>query len=197
MGKRTQFDADYYERFYLDPATRVTDEAQVQRLGAFVASYLRYLDVPVDEVLDVGCGIGLWRAVLEEEFPGASYLGMEVSEYLCERYGWKRGSITELRARKQYDLVICQGVLQYLTGAEARAAIENLGRVCRGALYLEALTREDWDDGVADQARTDGDTHLRSARWYRRELAPHFVHVGGGVWVSQRADVPLYALERA
>jgi trans-aconitate methyltransferase len=122
---------------------------------------------------------------------------MEVSEYLCERYGWKRGSIADWRARKQYDLVICQGVLQYLTTAEARAAIENLGRVCRGALYLEALTREDWEQGVADQARSDGDTHLRSARWYRRALAPHGAHVGGGVWTSERAAVPLYALERA
>ena len=197
MGKRTQFDAEYYQRFYLDPTTRVTDEAQVQRLGAFVASYLRYLDVAVNEVLDVGCGIGLWRAVIAEEFPGANYLGMEVSEYLCQRYGWTRGSITELGGQARYDLVICQGVLQYLTGAQARAAIENLGRVCRGALYLEALTREDWDEGVADQARSDGNIHLRSAGFYRRQLAPYFVHVGGGVWVSQRADVPLYALERA
>lgn len=196
MAKRFSFDEAYYRRFYEDPATRVTDEAATHRLGGFVAALLRYLDVPVHRVLDVGCGIGLWRAVIEHEFPGADYQGLEVSEYLCERFGWKLGSIAELRDRRQYDLVICQGVLQYLDSRQARAAIENLARVCRGALYLEALTREDWD-GVADRERTDGDTFLRSARWYRRALAPHFVHVGGGVWVSERAGVPLYALERA
>lgn len=197
MGKRFSFDEAYYRRFYFDPTTRVTDEAAVHRLGAFVAALLRYLDVSVDRVLDVGCGLGLWRAVVEHEFPGAQYQGLEVSAYLCERYGWKQGSIADLRDRRRYDLVVCQGVMQYLTSSEAKRAVENLARVCRGALYLEALTREDWEQGVADQARTDGDTHLRSARWYRRALAPHFVHVGGGVWVSRAADVPLYALEQA
>jgi chemotaxis methyl-accepting protein methylase len=143
----------------------------------------------------VGCGIGLWREVIEREFPGAEYEGMEVSEYLCDLHGWRRGNIADFRSRKHYDLVICQGVLQYLDAAEAKRAMENLAQACRGALYLEALTREDWDN-VADQSRTDGDTHLRSARWYRKELRPKFAHVGGGVWLSPRAEVPLYELEK-
>jgi hypothetical protein len=38
---------------------------------------------------------------------------------------------------------------------------------------------------------------LRSAPWYRRALAPHFDGAGGGLFLSKRAKVALYALERA
>jgi 2-polyprenyl-3-methyl-5-hydroxy-6-metoxy-1,4-benzoquinol methylase len=57
------FDEAYYQRFYFDPKTSVADPQHIERLGAFVCSYLQYLRVPVRRVLDVGCGIGLWRAI--------------------------------------------------------------------------------------------------------------------------------------
>jgi hypothetical protein len=50
--------------------------------------------------------------------------------------------------------VICYDVLQYLKPAQARQAIANLARVCRGALYFGALPLEDWRDNC-DQGRTD------------------------------------------
>ena len=81
------FDAAYYERFYFDKKTSVVDPGHVERLGAFVCSYLQYLRVPVERVLDVGCGIGLWQGVVAKHFPAASYQGVEVSAYLCGRFG--------------------------------------------------------------------------------------------------------------
>jgi hypothetical protein len=90
--------------------------------------------------------------------------------------------------------VICQGVLQYLTRAEAIAAIENLGRLCRGVLYLEALTQEDWSD-AADRRYTDGAVHLRSAHWYRTQLKRDFRPLGGGLFLHRDATPVLYALE--
>jgi len=193
----TAFDRDYYQRFYLDPKTRVTDRAALDKLGDFVCGYLRYLPIRVERVLDVGCGIGLWRDVITRHFPAARYQGVEVSEYLCERYGWEQGSVVDYTSRTRFDLVICQGVLPYLDARAAKRAIENLGALTRGALYLEAVTREDWDGGVLDKRRTDNAMLLRSARWYRRALAPHFTGAGGGVWVSRRAKVSLFALEQS
>lgn len=192
-----QFDRDYYERFYHDPKTRVIDRVAVARLGAFVSAFTRYLQLSVARVLDVGCGIGLWRAVIEREFPLARYQGVEFSPYLCERYGWERGSVVDYQSRTRFDLVICQGVLPYLDARDAKRAIDNLGALTRGALYLEAVTRDDWESGVIDKRRTDKSMQLRSARWYRRALAPHFVHVGGGLWLAHRAKVSVYALEQA
>jgi SAM-dependent methyltransferase len=191
----TQFDRRYYERFYLDPKTRVTDQVAIDRLGNFVCSYLQYLPVPVSRVLDLGCGIGLWRSVVARHFPAAGYQGVEISEYLCQEYGWQQGSVVDYKNKTRFDLVICQGVLPYLGARDCTRALENLGALCRGALYLEAITKDDYESGIIDKRRTDQSMQLRSAAWYRQKLAPHFVCVGGGVWVARRAKVALYELE--
>jgi hypothetical protein len=191
------FDRAYYERFYLNPKTRVVDPDQLARLGDFVCSYVAYLDLPVRRVLDMGCGIGLWQPVIQRHFPKARYHGVEYSAYLCERYGWEQGSVVDYRAKLSADLVICQGVLPYLNDRAARAAIENLGELCAGVLYLEAVTQEDWENGVVDKRRTDRAMQRRPARFYRRALQKHFVSLGGGLWLSRRARVSVYELEKA
>ncbi len=197
MPVRKRFDERYYEQFYSDPKRRVDSQQSTDRLGAFIANYLRYLGLPVRRVLDVGCGVGLWRKVIAEHFPGARYEGIEVSEYLCERYGWRQASIVTYQPVGRYDFVICQGVLPYLAAPEAQTAIGNLARLCRGALFLQAVTKEDWDNKVCDRKRTDRQQHLRPERWYRKRLEPSFTSVGGGLWVSADAPCVLYALERA
>jgi SAM-dependent methyltransferase len=194
-----QFDAEYYARFYGDPATRVVDAAAVQTLATFVAAYLRQLDVPVQSILDVGCGVGHWRTAAAKLWPTASYHGVEYSEYLCREYGFHHGSITDFDAaahcgRDHFDLVVCQGVLQYLDDRQAARAIRNLAQWCDGALYLEALTARDWRHNC-DRTRTDGNVHRRSGHWYRQRLRRHFLGCGGGVFASKRAGVTLFELE--
>jgi 2-polyprenyl-3-methyl-5-hydroxy-6-metoxy-1,4-benzoquinol methylase len=192
----TQFDSNYYRRFYRDPKTRVTDKRAAERLGNFVCSYLRYLELPLARVLDLGCGLGHWKTVVKRHYPRARYQGVEYSEYLCERYGWEQGSVVDYRSKKPFDFVICQGVLPYLAKADAKRAIENLADLCAGALYLEAITRDDLDAGVIDTKRTDSSMHLRPGSFYRRALAPYFTPIGGGVWLSRRAGAVLYQLEK-
>ncbi len=191
------FDEAYYQRYYFDKKTRVADPAHVERLGTFVCSYLQYLRVPVHRVLDVGCGIGLWRDAVKRHFPRAQFHGVEYSEYLCGRFGWERGSVVDYQAKLPFDLVICQGVLPYLSAADATRAMHNLGRLCQGALYVEAVTREDWEQDIVDETLTDPSLHQHPAQLYRRGLGHGFVEVGGGVWLSRQADLPLFALERA
>jgi len=191
------FDEAYYQRFYFDKKTKVADPQHVERLGMFICSYLRYLRVPVRRVLDVGCGIGLWKGIVERHLPGASYHGVELSDYLCGRYGWERGSVVDYDARSPFDLVICQGVLPYLCPPDLKRALQNLGRLSQGALYLEAVTLEDFERDIVDEDLTDPNLYRHSAAVYRRGLARHFREVGGGLWLSRRSDVPLYALESA
>lgn len=189
------FDEAYYQRYYHDPHTRVVDAEQMRRLGEFVASYLAHLRLPVRRVLDMGCGIGLWRDTVAQRFPGASYLGVEYSEHLCQRYGWSRGSVVDWRADEPFDLVICQGVLAYLNPSDLRRALANLDRLCRGALYLEAVTLEDYERDAIDLELSDPRLYRHRAALYRRGLTPHFRAAGGGLWLSRRAPVPLLALE--
>lgn len=194
----TWFDEAYYQRYYFDKKTSVIDPEHAERLGAFVCSYLQYLRVPVKRVLDVGCGIGLWRAAVARHFPDASYHGVEFSDYLCGRFGWERGSVVDYQAHdpaEPFDLVICQGVLPYLNAADAQAAMRNLARLSQGALYVEAVTREDWEQDIVDQTLTDTRQYRHRAQLYRRTLAEGFTEIGGGLWLSHRAEVPLFALE--
>jgi SAM-dependent methyltransferase len=194
-----RFDRAYYERFYLDPGSRVSDAAAVDTLAALVAAWARYLELPVRHVLDVGCGLGHWRGAVRAHWPRARWHGVEYSEHLCERLGWTRGSAVDFdpRAhfgRASFDLVVCQGVLQYLPDRDAATAIGNLARWCDGLLFLEALTRRDWQHNC-DRERTDGDVRLREGEWYRRRLARHFRPLGGGLFVGKRAGVALFELE--
>jgi SAM-dependent methyltransferase len=194
-----RFDADYYRRFYDDPATRVADAASVRTLAGFVAAYLRHLDIDVRSVLDVGCGHGHWRTAAAALWPAATYRGVEWSEHLCERFGWTHGSVADFDpeqafGRANFDLVVCQGVLQYLDDRQAaRAIAEPRPLVRRGALPRSADRNRLAEN--CDRQRTDGDVHLRPGAFYRRRLARDFLTAGGGVFVAKRAGATLFELE--
>lgn len=196
MSFQVNFDAAYYERFYRDPRTRVAEPSDIEIQARFLCGYLDHLGINVRWILDLGCGLGQLRDPLIARFPGARYTGVEVSEYLCAEYDWVHDSVATYRARRRFDLVICQDVLQYLDDTEAEQALENLARHCRGALFFGALTREDWEENC-DQARTDRNGYLREGVWYRRRLAPAFVCAGGGVFVARRAGIVMFELDRA
>jgi SAM-dependent methyltransferase len=190
------FDRDYYQRFYFNPGTAVTSRAEMRARARLIAGCVQYVGLPVARILDAGCGVGMLRAPLKRSLRRADYVGLEFSEYLCRRYGWRQGSIESLRTRERFDLVICYDVLQYLSAVQARRAIANLARVCRGALYFGALTTEDWRDNC-DQTRTDRIPGLRPGAWYRRELSRAFRPIGCGMWLKRELNLTLWDLDTA
>jgi SAM-dependent methyltransferase len=189
------FDAGFYQRYYLNPQTRVASRADALRLGRFVCAYAAYLGFTVRRVLDAGCGLGHLKKPVREVFPRANYIGLETSDYLCRRYGWIRDSIADYRPAAPFDLVLCHDVLQYLDDREAVRALTNLAKLSRGALYFSVLTREDWRRN-ADRARTDSGVSLRPAAWYKTRLARHFRPLGGGLLVRRGYEPLLWELER-
>ena len=195
MVDPSRFDEAYYRRYYEDPRTRVAAPEEIRALADFVCGYLKYIDLPVRRVLDMGCGLGLWKPELERHFPRAKYTGVELSDHLCRRYGWKKGSVDSFQSDRPFDLVICQDVVQYLPAANADAAINRLAAICRGALLFAVLTREDWEENC-DQQLTDGTGFLRRGRWYRKRLGKHFINAGGGLFLKRDANVVLYELEK-
>jgi SAM-dependent methyltransferase len=189
------FSAAYFRKFYLNAATRVVTAAEMRSRAALIASALKQCQIPVRRILDAGCGIGLLQKPFKEFLPRARYAGLEASEYLCGRFGWTLGSIVDFEARNPYDLVICYDVLQYLPDAEAARAIVNLGRLSRAALYVSALTMEDWRENC-DRSRTDRAVHLRPGAWYRRRLNKWFRYVGFGIWIRKNVTAILWEMER-
>jgi SAM-dependent methyltransferase len=189
------FSAAYFRKFYLNPATRVVTAAEMRSRAGTIASALRQCQIPVRRILDAGCGVGLLRGPFKEFLPGARYVGLESSEYLCGRFPWQRGSVVDYAPRDLFDLVICYDVLQYLTDAEASRAIANFGNLSRAALYVSALTLEDWRENC-DRSRTDRAVHLRAGAWYRRRLNKSFRYVGLGIWVRKNVTAILWEMER-
>jgi 2-polyprenyl-3-methyl-5-hydroxy-6-metoxy-1,4-benzoquinol methylase len=190
-----RFGAAYFRRFYLDPSTRVVTPSEMRNRATLIAAILQHLQIPIRSVLDAGCGIGLLRQPFAALLPRARYTGLEFSEYLCRRYGWRHGSVASYAARKPFDLLVCYDVLQYLDAEEAARAIGNMARLTRAALYVSALTREDWLENC-DRSRTDRAVHLRSGAWYRRRLGKAFRYVGFGVWLRKDVAAILWDMER-
>jgi 2-polyprenyl-3-methyl-5-hydroxy-6-metoxy-1,4-benzoquinol methylase len=191
---RSRFDKAYYDRFYRHPATRAVTPAASRRQAEFIAAYLKHLELPVRRILDIGCGVGTTLRALGRQFPRARLQGVEVSEYLCERYGWAHGSVTDYQTRTPFDLVMCNDVLAYLDDADCSRALANLARLTRGAAYLSVLTTDDAE--LYDPARTDGRQRRRPAAWYRRRLNRHFVNVGGGLHLKRPLEVVVWSLDR-
>jgi trans-aconitate methyltransferase len=192
---KSAFDAAYFRKYYFSSATRVTSTAEMRGRAQLIAAILRHANVRVRSILDAGCGIGLLRKPFAAALPRARYVGMEASEYLCARYKWIRGSVADYAPRSPSDLVVCYDVLQYLDDRDASRGIANLAKLTSAALYVSALTREDWRENC-DRARTDRAVHLRSGDWYRRRLQKRFNYLGFGVWLHKDVTAILWDLER-
>jgi SAM-dependent methyltransferase len=191
-----RFDSEYYDRFYEHAETRASGPEEFERTADFVLSFLRYLEIPVRDVLDLGCGLGRWKQALERDAPSIRYTGVDPSPYLAERYGWTMATADGFRSRRRFDLVICQDVLSYLEPREIKDALANIARMTRGAAYIHVVTREDWENDVVDPGRTDHDMNLLDAAWYRRAIGRHFVGCGGGLYVPKDSNVVLWELEK-
>ena len=87
-------------------------------------------------------------------------------------------------------------MLQYLDDRDAARAIANFARLTRAAVYVCALTREDWRANC-DRSRTDRDVHLRPGAWYRRRLRRQFRYLGFGVWLRKDVTAILWDMERS
>lgn len=191
----SHFDGAYFDRHYENPKTRVHGAVEVAHLIRGITSMAAYWGIPIQSVLDVGAGPGHARAALKKELPHATYRSIDVSPTACERYGHELLDVTQLDPNERYDLVLCQGVLQYLDNAKATKALKVLGETCGILMYFEALTKGDVDE-VADLSRTDTDCFVRTGDWYRSRLKPNFLTLGCGLYFQRRAGPVFFELER-
>ena len=189
-----EFNEAYYRRFYKDPSTRVYDQKRHAKLVGGIVGLIEWFGLELTDVLDVGAGLGWWGQWFKRHRKHVRVVSTELDRHICKKYGHRQADVTTFRLDRQFDLVICQGVLPYLDATGAAAGIENLAAMCGGFLYLEAITRDDMKDAI-DAHRTDLRVELRPAAWYRKRLAPHFREVGAGLYAARRAHLPFFALE--
>lgn len=180
-----RFDAEYYRRYYANPATTVVTKAAARAEVRFVLAFCAHIGVDVLRFADVGAGTGWWAAEFRRQHPRCRYVETyDSSAEAARRYGHREMPIEKLGGHRA-DLVVCRDVLRYLPDAAARKSIRRLARKCRGVLYLHVLTRED----EVDEELSDMSGHLRPARWYLKELdAAGFTNAGMGLFVSRRFE---------
>jgi hypothetical protein len=196
MDLHGQFDQAYYDRFYLSPKTRVISAEEHGHLARFVFEFAKYNGIEIQSVLDVGAGIGLWKRWIAKNSKKTKYLGTEVSKVMCKEHGYLNRDIARWRDRSEHDLIVCQGVLQYLPDPDVAPAVANLAAMCRGLLYAEITTRLDLRERT-DKERTDANIFIRNGSYYKGIMQKHFVQVGGGLWWTKELPVPFYELEIA
>jgi hypothetical protein len=189
------FDASYFRRYYESRRSRVYDRDQIGHLASGVAGFVRWFGGDLERVLDVGAGTGLWGDWFRTSLPEVRYRSIDISEYACASYGHERRDITRWRAREKFDLVVCQGVLPYFDDRACIKAVANIAFMCRGFLYVEAITARHLRE-VCDRNRTDVTVHARPAAFYRRVLARHFEPLGCGLHHLKAGDKLFYDLER-
>ena len=172
---------------------------ELARQVAFVLSSAEFvLGRPVRSVLDVGCGEGQWRDALRVHRPRLHYAGVDPSAYAVERYGRARNirlggieSLDALPLRAQYDLVVCCGMLNYLTPAQLTRGVAQVARRTGGMAYLELFTSEDAFEGDTDWPAP------KPAAWYRgRMRTAGLWPIGMQCYVTRDAASHVSALER-
>jgi SAM-dependent methyltransferase len=181
MAQRA-YDQHYFDKWYRNPRFRVKSPAELARQVAFVVATAEHvLGRTVRSVLDVGCGEGNWLPPLRQLRPGIHYVGIDSSEYAVERFGASRNirlgtidALDRIRLRKEYDVVLCVGMLNYLTPEQFRTGLDQVYERANGLVYLELFTAA--DRGVVGD--TMG-TRFRSPAWYRARIREaRFVNLG-------------------
>jgi SAM-dependent methyltransferase len=152
------YDHSYFHRWYRNPTTRVITPADTKRKAQLTIAAAEYmLERPVRTVLDVGAGEGRWLAALRALRPGVRYTGVDPSEYVVRRFGKRRnihwgtfGALEEpgLLAGT-YDVIVCCGVVNYLSRRELERGLEVIAAVLEGVAFIEVWTTK--DDIVGDR----------------------------------------------
>jgi len=198
MATAKIYDRDYFDKWYRNPRHAVASREGLQRKAALaLAAAEYYLGHAVVNVLDIGCGEGVWRAPLLAIRPEIRYLGLDSSEYAVERYGRSRnirlatfGQLGELRFDTPFDLIVCSDVLHYVRTPELKRGLRGIAEMLDGVAFLELFTASD---------APDGDKHgfiARTPRWYLSAFAEAgLIACGSHCYVGPRLQGCVAALE--
>lgn len=144
-----RYDKAYFDKWYRRQC--INSAAEVRRKVALAVAQTEYtLARTLRDVLDVGCGEGVWREHLRALRPRVHYLGVDPSDYAVKVFGRARnirkasfGELALLKIDRKFDLVVCSDAMHYVADDELRRGLPELVRLARGILFLEVLTADD------------------------------------------------------
>lgn len=192
-----RYDRDYFDRWYREADVRAGPDTLAREVALAVAVAESVLDRPIESVLDVGCGEARWQPALYELRPDASYLGIDPSAYVVERFGEARnirqGAFEDIALHvfdEPFDLVVCADVLHYLSKESVLLGLDAFADLVGGAALIEVFTKGDPVEGDRE------DFHERDAVWYRRAFeGAGLVPIGLQMYVHRETARELDALD--
>jgi SAM-dependent methyltransferase len=184
-----EYDREYYRRWYRDPSTRIGTAETTRRKASLAVSAAEFmLTRPIESVLDVGCGDGLWLAAIKKLRPRIKYVGVDPSEYVVQRLSRRHemrlgtlGDLARLKFRKPFDLIVCADVIQYVENEDLGRGLAEIRRLTGGVAYIEAFTVEDNMEGDRDGWI---DRSERVMRRFFRDAG--LSHCGFYCWIDER-----------
>ena len=195
-----EYDRAYFDRWYRHPEHRVRARGETTRkVGMVVGLAEYYLGRAITNVLDIGCGEGVWRSPLLKLRPRIDYLGLDSSTYAIRRFGRSRNlrlaqfaDLAEQRFDRRFDLIVCSDVAHYLPAAELRKGLSGFAELLEGLAFIELFTSKDPVDG--DIKGFIG----RAPSWYRERFAEAgLMACGSHCYLSPGLMRSVSALERA
>ena len=168
----------------------------MRRRAEFVAAFVRHSEWPVRSILDVGCGLGLMKRALAEQFSARDTPGSRSAATSAIATGWVHGSADTYAPDRPFDLVICYDVLQYLDDLLPSAPCAT----CRGSAAVCCILGRLTHGGLAAALRPPAHGPRRPPAT-RRLVSPASrprasSMPGRHVRAPRRADPPV-ELERA
>lgn len=196
QGVPKQYDADYFRHWYKMRAQ--AGQADLTRKVAMAVALAEfYLQRPIRNVLDVGCGEAIWRAPLLKLRPRLDYQGVDPSEYAVARFGQRRnialarfGQLDQLRFGAPADLLVCSDVIHYVPTAELRRGLRGFAELCDGVAFLELYAEGDEIEGDLDGFLARPASSYR--RWFREA---GFVPCGTQFYLSPNLHPNTVSLE--
>jgi SAM-dependent methyltransferase len=194
-----RYDKEYFDKWYRNPETRVKSASSIRRKAMMTLSVAEYyLERPVKNVLDLGCGEGNWLQPRRSLRPRLDYTGIDASPYVVERYGKKRGirlgsfaTLEECGLEDSYDLVICSDTLFYLPIEELKLGLASIAPRTGGIAFLELYTV---NDSVIGDFPQKG---LQPASFYKKILKKSgFTSVGSHCYLGPALSDHAMEMER-
>jgi len=152
----------------------------------------------VRSVYEVGCSLGYQLRYMETDlFPSAKTLegvdidqyaihsGMEYLRSVRSNVSLKCGDMQQLNdslGNRHYDIIVCTGVLMYLTESEATEVVRGMLSHCRVLLAIAGLAHPTLDNALFDcsEVRSNDHTFIHNI--------DRMVQVAGGKVVGRRWD---------
>jgi len=174
------FDAGYFRKYYESRRSRVYGREQIAPLAQGVTGFIGWFGGDLESVLDVGAGVGLWRDWFREHLPnGPLPVARRERVRLREIRPRAPGHHPVARPREVRPRGV-PGRHAYFDDEGCARATANMAAMCRGFLYLEAITSRDLRE-VVDRSKTDVTVHAPLRHVLPPVLREHFEPLGCGL----------------